>query len=155
MNETLAKQKVTPKKMNATNARGLNAMKQKIKKNNKDFDDEIKKYRDDKDLYMESDDDEEELPIAKPKKTDIFITNTGDAVDTDDVGFASVGKGGRVLQYTPESILSHLRAINESRGRKIPTVLSRSGLWSGYSLLPTHLTKKSVSFSQSFPLDLI
>ncbi len=37
MNEVIAKQKVTPKKMNAISARGLNAVKQKIKKVNKEY----------------------------------------------------------------------------------------------------------------------
>ncbi|KAK4923213.1 Translation initiation factor 3 subunit c, partial [Elasticomyces elasticus] len=36
----------------------------------------------------------------------------------DDEGFATVGKGGKALIYTPESILKHLRTIVESRGRK-------------------------------------
>ena len=36
MNDTIAKQKVASKKMDATNARGLNAVKQRIKRNNKD-----------------------------------------------------------------------------------------------------------------------
>ena len=35
--ETLEKQKVTPKKMNAINQKGLNAVRQRIKKNNKDY----------------------------------------------------------------------------------------------------------------------
>ena len=34
--------------MNATNAKGLNAMKQKVKRNNKDFQEEIEKFREDK-----------------------------------------------------------------------------------------------------------
>ncbi|KAG4222031.1 Eukaryotic translation initiation factor 3 subunit C, partial [Phytophthora cactorum] len=33
-------------------------------------------------------------------------------------GFATVGKGGKTLQFTPESIFKHLRAILESRGKK-------------------------------------
>ncbi|KAI9842305.1 MAG: Translation initiation factor 3 subunit c, partial [Pleopsidium flavum] len=36
----------------------------------------------------------------------------------DDEGFSTVGKGGRTLQYTPESIFKHLRSIVESRGKK-------------------------------------
>jgi translation initiation factor 3 subunit C len=41
MNEALAKQKVTPKKMNATQFRALNAVKQKIKKTNKEYQTQI------------------------------------------------------------------------------------------------------------------
>src|SRR5204863_8648747 len=55
MNETIAKQKVSTKKMNATSARGLNAVKQRIKKNNKDFQKDIDAYRTDKSAFMESD----------------------------------------------------------------------------------------------------
>ncbi|KAK3937621.1 eukaryotic translation initiation factor 3 subunit 8 N-terminus-domain-containing protein [Diplogelasinospora grovesii] len=117
MNETLAKQKVTPKKMNATNARGLNAVKQRIKKNNKDYQDQIDAFRKDADAFMES--DEEEEPTPRPTK--VRFNEPAQAEqggDEDDEGFATVGRGGRTLQFTPESILKHLRTIMESRGKK-------------------------------------
>lgn len=115
MNEAIAKQKVSTKKMNATNARGLNAVKQRIKKNNKDYQKDIDAYRADKDDFMESD---EEVEVVAPKAK----APKGPAVPTlelrDDEGFSTVGKGGRTLQFTPESILKHLRTIMESRGKK-------------------------------------
>jgi len=117
MNETLAKQKVTPKKMNQTNARGLNAVKQRIKKNNKEYQAQIDEYRQDNDGFMESD-EEEEAPLPKPKKVryaDLMAEAPG---EDDDEGFATVGKGGRTLQFTPESILKHLRSIMDARGKK-------------------------------------
>ncbi|MCJ1410785.1 Translation initiation factor 3 subunit c [Ptychographa xylographoides] len=116
MNETIAKQKVSTKKMNATNAKGLNAMKQKIKRNNREYATEIDKYREDKFDYMMSDDEEEVAPVEKPRsKKDIYVT---DVPGEDDQGFSTVGRGGRTLQYTPESIFAHLRSITESRGKK-------------------------------------
>ncbi|KAG6013774.1 Translation initiation factor 3 subunit c [Claviceps lovelessii] len=117
MNEALAKQKVTPKKMNATQARGLNAVKQKIKKTSKEYQTEIDAYRADKDGFMESDDEEPE-PVAKPKKVVKLEDDVAPAEELADDGFATVGKGGRTLQYTPESIFKHLRGIMESRGKK-------------------------------------
>ncbi len=116
MNETISKQKVTPKKMNATNARGLNAVKQRIKKNNKDYQQQIDDYRADKEAFMES--DEEEEPIVKPKKIKLLDAFDAEPTEDDDEGFATVGKGGRTLQFTPESIFKHLRSIMESRGKK-------------------------------------
>lgn len=119
MNETIAKQKVSTKKMNATNARGLNAVKQRIKKNNKDYAKEIDEYREDKDKYMESDEeveDEELVTKAKKSKTALDISDP-----LDEEGFSMVGKGGKAgktLVYTPESIFKHLRTIVESRGKK-------------------------------------
>ncbi|QUC21031.1 uncharacterized protein UV8b_05272 [Ustilaginoidea virens] len=118
MNETLAKQKVTPKKMNATQARGLNAVKQKMKKTSKEYQTGIEAYRADKEGFMESD-DEEIVPVVKPKKVAKFVDDVAEPEDlTGEDGFATVGKGGRTLQYTPESIFKHLRGIMESRGKK-------------------------------------
>ena len=116
MNETIAKQKVTPKKMNATNAKGLNAMKQKVKRNNKDFATEIEKYREDKFEYLISEDEEDEAaPTARPARSTAAVAQLE---GEDDQGFSTVGAGGRTLRYTPESILAHLRTFNESRGKK-------------------------------------
>lgn len=117
VNEALAKAKVTPKKMNATQARALNAVKQKVKKTNKDYQDQITVYREDKDVYLWSSDEEEEVVVQKVPKAVKFDETAGAEEDADE-GFATVGKGGRTLQYTPESIFKHLRGINETRGKK-------------------------------------
>jgi translation initiation factor 3 subunit C len=117
MNETLAKQKVTPKKMNATNARGLNAVKQRVKKNNKDYQAQIDLFRKDSGAFMES--DEEEAPAPKPTKVRFQEALAPEEVDEDeDKGFARVDKRGKAIPFSPESIQKHLRAIVESRGRK-------------------------------------
>lgn len=115
MNEALAKQKVTPKKMNATQARALNAMKQKIKKTNKEHQVQIDAYREDKDAFMESESEDEVVPA--PRKAPKFDAE-GPPAEIDETGFSTVGPGGRALQYTPESIFKHLRGIMEARGKK-------------------------------------
>ena len=116
MNEAIAKQKVSTKKMSATNAKGLNAMKQKIKRNNRDYAAEIESYREDNDTYMASDDEEEVVPVEKTKRSRQVYTEEPDLEDGKD--FTTVGPGGKPKQYTPESILKHLRAIIGSRGKK-------------------------------------
>ncbi|OAA78377.1 Eukaryotic translation initiation factor 3 subunit 8 [Akanthomyces lecanii RCEF 1005] len=116
MNESLAKQKVTPKKMNAIQARALNAVKQKIKKTNKEYQTQIDSYREDKDTFMESEEEVEAPKTAKKTKTATDVEAAPEEID--DEGFATVGKGGRTLQYTPESIFKHLRGIMETRGKK-------------------------------------
>lgn len=116
MNETIAKQKVSIKKMNASNAKGFNVVKQRIKKNNKEYASEIEKFREDKNEYMKSEDEGEVIAVEKAKKP---VATKMDALDIgDDDGFATVGRGGKTLQYTSESILKHLRVVVESRGKK-------------------------------------
>ncbi|PKS10032.1 hypothetical protein jhhlp_004657 [Lomentospora prolificans] len=117
MNESLAKQKVTPKKMNATSARGLNAVKQKIRKQNREYQDQIDAYRADNDAFMESDEEEEIKPVPKQPKVTRFVDDIAEPTD-DDAGFAPVDRRGKAVQYTPESIFKHLRGIMESRGKK-------------------------------------
>ncbi|KAH8170706.1 PCI domain-containing protein [Sarocladium implicatum] len=119
MNEALAKQKVTPKKMNATQFRALNAVKQKIKKTNKEYQTQIDAYREDNDAFMES---EEEEPAPAPKKSSkpqqVQFSTDEQAGEIPDDAFMTVGKGGKALTYTPESIFKHLRGIMETRGKK-------------------------------------
>lgn len=117
MLETLEKQKVTPKKMNAINTRGLNAVRQKIRKNNKDYSKDIEAYRANKDDFMREE-EVEEAPKEKKRKVKISPLDAAAVAADDDEGFTMVGAGGRAVQYTPESILKHLRSIVEQRGRK-------------------------------------
>ncbi|KAJ5754788.1 Eukaryotic translation initiation factor 3 subunit C [Penicillium manginii] len=124
INEAASKQKSANKKMNASNQKGFNTIKQRIKKNNKDYATQIDKYRAAKDTYMDEE-VEEKAPAAAPKpkptasqKVENFAAAAAAASAGDDDGFATVGRGGKTLQYTPESILKHLRSIVESRGKK-------------------------------------
>jgi translation initiation factor 3 subunit C len=120
-NETAIKQKASNKKMNASNSKGFNAVKQKIKKNNKEYATLVEKYRADKDAFMADEVEEKPAPAPVPKPTKVEkIENfaAAAAAGGEDDGFATVGRGGKTLQYTPESILKHLRVIVESRGKK-------------------------------------
>ena len=117
MNDTVATQKVSIKKLNATNMRGLNQMKQKIKRNNRDYTTEIEKYRADKEEYMMSEEEEEVKPVEKVKKPKAVYTEGVDGVD-DGGGWGIIGENGKAVAYTPEKILSNLRTIVESRGKK-------------------------------------
>ncbi|KAI5295924.1 Translation initiation factor 3 subunit c [Ascosphaera acerosa] len=122
--ETVQKQKESGKKMNANIARGFNAIKQKIKKNNKDYAAELAKYRASPDAYLAAQDAEDAAEAKKAAaaaaaadKSALGLGQTA-LVAGDDEGFATVGRGGKSFTYTPEGILKQLRAINESRGRK-------------------------------------
>lgn len=120
-NETATKQKASNKKMNASNSKGFNAVKQKIKKNNKEYATLVEKYRANKDAFMADEVEEKPAPAPAPKPTKVEkIANfaAAAAATAEDDGFATVGRGGKTLQYTPESILKHLRVIVESRGKK-------------------------------------
>ncbi|GAB1200252.1 eukaryotic translation initiation factor 3 subunit C [Aspergillus pseudonomiae] len=119
VNEAVTKQKSSKKSMNASNSRGFNAVKQRIKKNNKEYATHIEKYRKDKDGYMEGKEEEAKPAVVAPRLTKVerVVEAPAAATSTDD-GFATVGRGGKTLQYTPESILKHLRVIVESRGKK-------------------------------------
>jgi len=114
--EAFEKQKVTPKKMNPIAQKGMNALRQKIKKNNRDHQSEIEAFRKDPAEYMKEDVVEETAPAAKKPKRK--LVENADTLDADDEGFTMVGAGGKAMVYTPESILKHLRSIVESRGRK-------------------------------------
>lgn len=116
MNETITKQKTTGKKMNASNTKGLNAVRQRIKKNNKDYASEIEKYRNDKDGYMEAV-EAKEVKVEKTSRPRVAASLDALTIE-DEAGFSTVGRHGKTLQYTAESILKHLRIIVESRGKK-------------------------------------
>ncbi|CAK7218071.1 Translation initiation factor 3 subunit c [Sporothrix curviconia] len=117
LNETISMQKVSLKKMNATSARGLNAVKQRIRKVAKECQGQIDEYRANKEDFMESEEEEE---VVRPKKTPASVSFAQDTVEDDnDDGFSTVvGKGGRVVQFTPEGIFKQLRTIMETRGKK-------------------------------------
>lgn len=117
MLETIEKQKVSPKKMNAVNTRGLNAMRQKLRRIVKDYADEVEAYRRDPEAYMREEIVEEAPPVPKKPKQS-FLSAAEAITGADNEGFTEVDTRGRPVRYTPESILKNLRTIIEARGRK-------------------------------------
>lgn len=109
------------KKLNPANTRALNGLKQRIKKNNRTYESEIARYNADPDY-------EEEIPViasttpkiketSELKRARASSASAAQTVDEDD-GFATVGKGGKVLEYSTESIFKHLQAVFDARGKK-------------------------------------
>ncbi|KAL6703323.1 Translation initiation factor 3 subunit c [Coniothyrium glycines] len=116
--ETHEKQKVTPKKMNAVNTRGFNAVRQKVKKHNRDHQREIDLYRENKVDFMREEEEVEQAPKEKKKRNKVPQLAAEVVEEATDDGFITVGAGGKAVLYTPEGILKHLRSIVEQRGRK-------------------------------------
>jgi translation initiation factor 3 subunit C len=131
LQEAAQKEKAAKKKMNANNAKAMNAMKQKLKKNNKSFEDKIEMYRKDPDSLEEP--AIVTVVATKKKGKNAFLAGSDseddDATGTstpqiDDSEFTTVGKGGKaVAEITSENLLQKLREILEARGKKVKIVL--------------------------------
>ncbi|KAF9995598.1 Translation initiation factor 3 subunit c [Entomortierella chlamydospora] len=117
----LDKEKTASKKMNASNAKALNSMKQKIKKNNRLYEKEIQEYEKDPEHYAA---EEEEVVEAKPKtkKTKKPLSDSEDDKDSEgegeDDGFTPVGAGGKSVELNQENLFKKLREVSEARGKK-------------------------------------
>ena len=113
--ETRGKKEEGKKGMTATMQKGLNAVRQKVRKMVKEdaYIKDVERYRDDPDAFME----EEEVQVlpSQPKLKLPKLDNlSASQVDGDDAGFEVVGRRA----FTPESIMKHLRVIADSRGKK-------------------------------------
>jgi len=126
-NEMIQREK-EKKKTNApaTKGRAINSVKQRVRKNNRAYESEIAAFREDPEKYVKEEEISDE-PVTKAPRTKGEDEVVIDGVvqkgyvapeEDDDEGFATVGKSGRVLQFTSESIFKHLRNILEARGKK-------------------------------------
>lgn len=118
INNALVKEKEAKKKMNATNAKALTAMKQKIKRAIKEYETDVKKYLEDPEAFNREYAalvSREPIAPAAPGSRGATAT-TGD--DTTVEEFTTVGKGGRGVQFTSEGIFKNLHAVQEARGKK-------------------------------------
>ncbi|KAG6862210.1 hypothetical protein C0995_002140 [Termitomyces sp. Mi166 len=118
LNTAVAKEKEAKKKMNATNAKALTAVKQKVKKALKEYEAEVKKFQEDPEGF-----EREYSAIVAPEPTAPgrrAATQVPDDNVSDD--FTTVGKGGKVMQFTSEGIFKNLQAVQEARGKKILTI---------------------------------
>ncbi|KAI0029213.1 eukaryotic translation initiation factor 3 subunit 8 [Vararia minispora EC-137] len=118
VNDALIREKESKKKMNALNARALTAMKQKVKKMTKEYEQDIRSFQQDPEAF------EREYAVAvapevvAPSRQKKSSAKLADEDEDDEDEFTTVGKGGKGVQYTPEGIFKHLQQIQEARGKK-------------------------------------
>ncbi|KAF9186800.1 Translation initiation factor 3 subunit c [Haplosporangium sp. Z 767] len=117
----LEKEKAASKKMNASNAKALNSMKQKIKKNNRQYETQIQEYEKDPENYDVEEEVVETKPkVKKPKK--VVVSDSEEEKDeeaeVEDDGFTTVDAGGKAVVFTQENLFKKLREVIDARGKK-------------------------------------
>ncbi|CEL62085.1 Eukaryotic translation initiation factor 3 subunit C OS=Ustilago maydis (strain 521 / FGSC 9021) GN=NIP1 PE=3 SV=1 [Rhizoctonia solani AG-1 IB] len=116
--EAQNREKSATKKMNATNARALNGMKQKVRKSTKEYEAAIKSFDEDPEKYRG---DENKEPVvaapSKPKKAKIDKEGEEEDEEEDD-SFKTVGRSGKTMTFSTEALYKNLLAIQEARGKK-------------------------------------
>ncbi|KAJ3753601.1 eukaryotic translation initiation factor 3 subunit 8 N-terminus-domain-containing protein [Lentinula raphanica] len=112
----IAKEKEAKKKMNATNAKALNSMKQKVRKAFREHAEDIVKYQADPEKFER---EYTALITRDAPTTGAARTTNGDAIDVDgNEDFRPVGRGGRSVALTAEGIFKSLKSVQEARGKK-------------------------------------
>lgn len=140
LNNALAKEKESKKKMNASNAKALNGMKQKVRKISKEHESEIKEFQEVHigliyffHIISHAQQDPEafekrhaivvpEVEVApKPKKSKRVLTEQEEEDEerpaTD--AFTTVGKGGKTMVFASENTFKNLQVVQEARGKKV------------------------------------
>ncbi|KAG0230050.1 Translation initiation factor 3 subunit c [Actinomortierella wolfii] len=116
------KEKSATKKMNASNSKALNSMKQKVKKNNRLYETEIAEYEKNPEGYDAEEEEEVVIKQKKPKKAKKVMSESEDeeqeeGSDADD-GFTTVGAKGKAVDFSQENLFKRLREVNDARGKK-------------------------------------
>lgn len=73
-------------------------------------------------MYQDPEAFEREYAAAEPKvvlQTKRPPKAEMDGEEDEDGDFTSVGKGGKALGFTPDSVFKNLQAVQESRGKKV------------------------------------
>ncbi|RPD78594.1 eukaryotic translation initiation factor 3 subunit 8 [Lentinus tigrinus ALCF2SS1-7] len=115
-NAAVTKDKESKKKMNASNARALTAVKQKVKKVAKEFESELKRFQEDPEGFER--DFQATFVSEAPAPAKAKKAKKGNDEEDEDEEFTTVGKGGKAIQFTPESIFKNLQVVQEARGKK-------------------------------------
>ncbi|OBZ68150.1 Eukaryotic translation initiation factor 3 subunit C [Grifola frondosa] len=113
LNTAVAKEKEAKKKMNASNARALTAMKQKVKKIVKEHEKEIK--QDPEAFEREYTISVQPEPVAPSK---VKKARKPSSEDEEGEDFTTVGKGGKAMSFTADGIFKNLQLVQEARGKK-------------------------------------
>ncbi|TDL24330.1 eukaryotic translation initiation factor 3 subunit 8 [Rickenella mellea] len=118
LSAALAKEKDAKKKMNASNAKALNAMKQKVKKTVKEHERDIVQYQKDPEAFEREYAASVSIETPAPRTRVSGISEGGDDETPEPEDFTTVGRGGRVAQYTSDGIFKNLQLVQEARGKK-------------------------------------
>jgi translation initiation factor 3 subunit C len=116
--KTVAAEKSATKKMAPVKAKAVTGLRQTLKKRTKEFENVLETYKKDPAAYREAYDKANTAPpvkkVAGPK-----TTQSQEPEEGQEDNFATVGRGGRVKNFTDKDVLATLKEIAEQRGRKV------------------------------------
>ncbi|KAG8793214.1 Translation initiation factor 3 subunit c [Ceratobasidium sp. 428] len=125
ISEAQAREKTATKKMNATNARALTGVRQKIRRSSKEYESAVKSYEENPTAYETAEKPEPVVapaPTGKKKKVrveeDEDEEGEGEGEGGEDGAFKTVGRSGKTMTFSTESLFKNLQEIQEARGRK-------------------------------------